>query len=160
MKRIYGTIIYLIIFMDSAGKLSGKWNLVKLGTVFPPQISCMGRIVPCRLVMKVTVMLLLSSVSMFPLLLQEFHCLTSLFKNKLISTIFVHSIQRNSLETQKQDSLLLICTFKKVILGFPLSLNLLHNHPTYGKNLKRIQILKENQNVTWRYSFCFGCNKY
>ena len=57
MKRIYGTIIYLIIFMDSAGKLSGKWNLVKLGTVFPPQISCMGRIVPCRLVMKVTVII-------------------------------------------------------------------------------------------------------
>ena len=41
---------------------------------------------------------------------------------------------------------------EKVILGFSLSLNLLHNHPTYEKNLERIQVLKENQNVTWRYT--------
>ena len=74
----------------------------------------MGRIVPCKLMMKVTVMPLLSSVPMFPLLVQNFHCLTSFLKNKQKSTIFVHSIQQDSLETQKKkDSLLLICTLKQ-----------------------------------------------
>ena len=65
--------------MDSVGKPTGKSNLVNLRRVFPPQISCMGRIAPCRLMMKVTVMLLSSSVPMFPLLLQNCHCLESLF---------------------------------------------------------------------------------
>ena len=62
------------------GTPSGKANLFKLWTVFPPEINFMGGIVPCRLGMKVTVMVLLSSVPMFPLLLLNFHCLTSLFK--------------------------------------------------------------------------------
>ena len=55
------------------GTPSGKANLFKLWTVFPPEISCMGRIVPCSLAMKVTVMVLLSSVPMFPLLLLNFN---------------------------------------------------------------------------------------
>ena len=101
-------------FYGFGRKPSKKLSLVKIWTVFPPQISCMARIVSCRLMMKVTVMLLLSSITMFSLLAQNFHCLTSLFKNKHNSTIFVDSIQRDSLETQKQkDSLSLICTFQQ-----------------------------------------------
>ena len=80
LKRSYGTITYLTIFVDSAAKPSRKLNLFKLCTVFPPEISCMGRIFPCGLMMKVTVMPLLSSVPVFPLLVQNFHCLTSFFK--------------------------------------------------------------------------------
>ena len=105
MKCSYGAIIYLIIFMDSVGEPSRKSNLFNLLTFSPQQMSCMGRLVPCRLMMKITVMLLLLSVPMFPLLVQNFHCLTSFLKNKHTSTIFVHSIRRDSLVTQNKKIL-------------------------------------------------------
>ena len=105
MKRSYGAIIYLIIFMYSAGEHSRKSNLFKFWTAFPPQISCMGRIFPCRLMMKVMVMLVLSSVPMFPLLVQNFNLLTSFLKNKHKSTIF-YTVYNETLCRRKNKKIL------------------------------------------------------
>ena len=74
-------------FYGFGRKPSKKLSLVKIWTVFPPQISCMARIVSCRLMMKVTVMPLLSSITMFSLLAQNFQCLTSLFKKTQLNNL-------------------------------------------------------------------------
>ena len=49
---------------------------------------------------------------------------------------------------------------EKVILGFSLSLYFIHNQPTYGKNLKRILIIKGKwKRHVMLHSF-LECNKF